>query len=131
MIYRAYDNETNGSENEVLRADPSEIPTIDLMVRGISSLEQFSSADMRNWLGIDDRCKVGVTMARRIRNFASYVAHEETFQANCPLHGTGGTLQQKVLCITKRRDSHLQESHGSWTTCMSQSPGFRQISTST
>ena len=100
------------------------------MVHGISTLVQFSTADMKQWLGIEDYLKSGVTVARSMRNFASYVAHEETFQADCPMP-LGGTIQQKVLCVTKRRESRLQQSRGSWTTCINQSPGFQRISTTT
>jgi hypothetical protein len=123
MLPRAYDDELDVSTNEILHADPSEIPTIELMLRGILSLEQFSSPDMRDWLGIENPRQDGVTMAIRMRNFASYVAHEETFQAEGPPNEAGESVRQKVLCITKGWNGHLQE--GSWSSCMKQKPGFR------
>ena len=72
----------------------------------------------------------------RIRNFASYIAHEETIMGNCQLDGNDlkevaegfvSTPDQKVLCITGRSDS-LAAEHvpGSWTARMDQSPGLRK-----
>jgi hypothetical protein len=118
---------------EVLHAEADEISTIDFMVRGITSFKQFSTADMQNWLGSEDR-EVGLTVATRIRNFASYVAHEETFVAVFSMQdndfkgcfdATVGMLERKVLCVTKTRDSRLRDPQGRWTACMKQNPRFR------
>ena len=133
LDYSAYDDETSVLGNEVLHAKADEISTIDFMVRGITSLKQFSTADMQNWLGSEDR-EVGLTVATRIRNFASYVAHEETFVAvfsmqgndfNGCFNGTIGMSERKVLCVRKARDSRLQDPQGRWTACMKQSTKIR------
>ena len=118
---------------EVLYADTSEIPTLDLMVKGITKTPHFSS--LYEWLQSHDDGFFADNVTR-IRNFASYVAHEETIMANYQLEandskesddGFIGTPDQKFLCITKRSAGRLLEhTTGIWTACMSKSPGFRE-----
>jgi hypothetical protein len=103
------------------------------MVTGIVNLEHFSAADMQYWLSSGDS-EAGVTVATKMRNFASYVAQEETFLANLPSQKNGFILttdgfscisQQKVLRIRVGKGSDVQESQGIWSRCMKKSPGLR------
>ena len=118
---------------EVLYAETSEIPTLDLMVKGITKIPHFSS--LYEWLQSRDD-SFFTNNVTGIRNFASYVAHEETIMANYqleandskePADGFVGMPDQKVLCITKSSVSRPPEhTTGIWTACMSKSPGFRE-----
>ena len=130
IICSAYDGDLISPENEVLYADSSEAPTIDLMVYSISKLPHFST--LNEWLEHhEDGSLVGTRT--RVRNFASYVAHEETFLASYPfqvndskerIDESDGKAEQKVLCITKGREVRSPEPGGSWKACMGRSPGF-------
>jgi hypothetical protein len=121
----AYDDEISTPGHEVLYADVSEIPTIDLMVQGITRLPQFS--DLQGWLQSE-------SVIARLQRFASFVAHEETVLVNYSTEvndstksssGLGGTLEHKVLCVSKRSFVRPPSRMGQWTEYLSQSPGFR------
>ena len=124
------------SKTDILYADASETSTIDSMIQGIKSLEQFSAADMQAWTEVEVYVNVGVPVARSLRNFASYVVHEEAFLAESPSSisdlnensRSGDTMQQLFLCIRNRCEGCLEECQGSWTKFMGQSPGFRRVS---
>ena len=112
----------------MLYADASETPTIDLMIDRITKLPQFSG--LQKWL----YCHDNSSAATRMRNFASFIAHEETIIVSWILvandskespDGSGGMPDQKVLCVTKRGE-FCGRSTGDWTACLSQSPGFRK-----
>jgi hypothetical protein len=120
----------NISGSEILHADESEKPTIDLMVQGITGHKQFSI--LYKWLEYRQKDRVTGGVAR-LRNFASYVAREETFLADCPSevidsnNSISKASEQKVLCITKGKLLQHQEPAGRWTEYMNRSPGSRRI----
>lgn len=129
----SYDTEITASAKEVLYAEPSELETIDFMIRGITNLPQFSGVDMQKWLEQEASSTVV-----RARNFASFIAKEETLLAGYRLgsndssegkDGSGNNVEERVLCMTKSRTSDRQELQGSWNKLMSQSPGSRERST--
>jgi hypothetical protein len=113
----------------MLYADLSEEGTINLMIQGIIQIPQFSNSHLQKWLG-------NPAFVSRLRNFASFVAQEETFSVRYKMHGAPlvhcekhGELivEQKVLCISKRKDA--QHDEGTWTELFGKSPALRSEST--
>ena len=108
----------------MLYADPSEQGTINLMIQGIIQIPRFSDSHLKKWLE-------NPAFVTRLRNFASFVAQEETFSARYKMHGAPLVpcekheeliVEQKVLCISKRKDA--QHDEGTWTELFGQSPAL-------
>lgn len=106
---RAFDNELiSGETVDVLHADASEIETINLMTEGIGCMSHVTSAQLQEFL-------VRPSSITRLRNFASFVAREETFMVNYKMHGdTASSVPQKVLCISKNTKTENGHVDGFW-----------------
>lgn len=99
LFTRAYDEELSlGEAGDTLHAEPSEQATIDHMIRGITQISSLITRDMQDW-GHSN------FVMTRLRNFASFVAEEETFPVAYKVqHGpqTGEIVEQKMLCISTK-----------------------------
>jgi hypothetical protein len=93
---RAYDEEIDPQRDEMFYADPSEKPTIDLMVQGISKLPPFSTKYPSVLSQASD--------VLRIRNFAGYVAHQETLLVGQTPESEDAKPDQKLLFISQGSD---------------------------
>ncbi|CAG8982136.1 hypothetical protein HYALB_00003228 [Hymenoscyphus albidus] len=85
----AYSKDQQDGAYDILHASPSEVETINLTVEAITNLPQFKSA--RDILMSHEKGW------EPLRNFASFVAKEETVAV------TSGGLEQRVLAINKTR----------------------------
>ena len=107
---RAFDCElVSGEAADILHADASEIETIHLMTGDIARMPQITSPEIRKWLSKP-------SSITRLRNFASFVAREETFTVEYEMQGDIQSLvAQKVLSISKSRRAKQQHLGGTWT----------------
>lgn len=112
---RTFDCELASNENgDVLHADSSEVDTIELMASNISQLPEVSNEQLRNSL-------LAPTSVSRLRNFASFVAREETFTMEYGVHtDSRDAVAQKVLCVDKRAGEGNQSVKGSWSAFFNQ-----------
>jgi hypothetical protein len=109
IFHRAYDQELELEDpTGSLHADSSELDTIDLMINGISKLEGNNARD-----GLFTNS----TSRERLRNFASFVAQEETIIVPYKTqHSSEGTVvEQKLLYITKWKGTSAKAVNGPWT----------------
>jgi hypothetical protein len=106
---RAYDQELELEDpTGTLHAEPSELDTIDLMINGISKLD---------WNNAQDGLFSNPKSRERLRNFASFVAQEETIIAPYKMqHSPKGTVvEQKLLYVTKWKETSAKVLSGPWT----------------
>jgi hypothetical protein len=79
------------------------------MVEGISRLSQIGDGELREWLAKP-------TSIIRLRNFASFVAQEETFTVRFEMQDSAKTTaEQRVLCIGNGTGTEEQRVNGAWT----------------
>jgi hypothetical protein len=109
IFHRAYDQELELDDpTGSLHAEPSELDTIDLMVNGISKLE---------WTNTRDGLFSNPKSHKRLRNFASFVAQEETIIVPYKMQHSpkGMIVEQKLLYITKWKGTSAKVLNGQWT----------------
>jgi hypothetical protein len=93
----------------ILLADASEIETINLMVEAISRIPEMAQPQLRQWLATP-------SSITRLRDFASFVAQEETFTVGYGAHDGAKTMvEQKVLFIGKCARVEEQLVNGTWS----------------
>jgi hypothetical protein len=87
------------------------------MTEGIARIPQLINSDLREWLA-------DPSSITRLRNFASFVAQEETFSVRYKMQeGARPLVEQKVLCITKSTErGGAQSAAGAWTRFFEQGP---------
>lgn len=94
---------------DTLYADTSEIETINFMTEGIARMPQIVNPDARDWLAKPSSINM-------LRNFASFVAQEDTFIAAYYMQeGPQQPVEQRVLCIRKSTSIEELKVGGTWT----------------
>lgn len=113
-LTRAFDCElASDKSSDILYADTSEIETINFMTEGIIHMPQIADSAGKNWLAEP-------SSVTRLRNFASFVAQEETFSVgNYMQESAQKLMEQRVLCISKRTGNEDSEVGGAWTSFFS------------
>jgi hypothetical protein len=109
IFHRAYDQELELEDpTSSLHAEPSELDTINLMIDGISKLK---------WNNARDGLFSNPKPRDRLRNFASFVAEEETIIVPYKMqHSPKATIvQQKLLYVTKWKGTSAKVLNGPWT----------------
>lgn len=105
--YSAFEHElSSNADADVLHADVSEIETINLMTEGIAHIPDIAQLELQELL-------TKPSSITRLRNFASFVAQEETFTVMYNMQ-EGASAEQKVLCISKSMKPNKQRSEGAW-----------------
>jgi hypothetical protein len=122
LFTRAYDEEISlGEAGDALHAEPSEQATIDHMIHGITQIPSLITKDMQEWVYSN-------SVMTRLRNFASFVAQEETFPIAYKMqHGPqiGKIVEQKMLCISTKTMASLDKPGDAWAAIFKQKPGFQ------
>jgi hypothetical protein len=78
------------------------------MTQGIARIPQMADFGGRTWLSRP-------SSIAKLRSFASFVAHEETFTASyCMQQGVQQPVEQKILCVSKSKIEE-QKVGGAWT----------------
>lgn len=91
---------------DILHADASEIETISLMTEGIAHVPDIAQLELQELL-------TKPSSIMRLRNFASFVAQEETFTVVYDMQD-GVSAEQKVLCISRSMRPKKQNVSGAW-----------------
>jgi hypothetical protein len=103
---------------DTLYADSSERETINFMTEGIARIPQIAHPSL--WERLADPSSV-----TRMRNFASFIAQEETFLVRYGMQeGTRPFVEQKVLCISKNSEEEAPSTQGIWTDYFGQLSGL-------
>jgi hypothetical protein len=109
IFHSAYDQELELEDpTGSLHAESSELDTIDLMINGISKLE---------WNNEREELFSSPESRERLRNFASFVAQEETIIVPYKMqHSPKGTIvEQKLLYVTKWKGTSAKALNEPWT----------------
>jgi hypothetical protein len=86
------------------------------MTEGTARIPQLINSGLREWLA-------DPSSVMRLRNFASFVAQEETFSVRYKMQeGVRPFVEQKVLCISKSTEKGAQRTGGAWTRFFEQGP---------
>jgi hypothetical protein len=101
--------------DDTLYAEASEQETINHTVEAITALPQL--ATVREWF------QAGTLSSEALRNFASYVAKEETIPTPFNMESVVGPVEQKMLVVSKRKDLPQVSTGTSWPRILSTSPG--------
>jgi hypothetical protein len=111
-------NLRNYVADDTFYAEASEQETINHTIKAITELPQL--ATVREWL------QAGMLSSEELRNFASYVAKEETIPARFNMESVNGPVEQKMLVVSKRKDTLRISTETAWSRLFSKSPGFRK-----